>query len=220
MEAHFSKKKQRMGLLFGTIAGLAFSLTAWGADAIQLAVAHAAYPLLKFIPGLIISVPTGALVGWLTVRLEKLWIGMLLWALLAGVYTWLVMWLPLKGAPMLLKLLEPTQAHLLYYPTIDSQTQFTVMGLIVIGFVSLFCCMMEIHLVDQSLLGQGTLSLISPLLISFTVFALAGTSGDYLINRHFREPLQAMDKLIQYAADNVDKDVPVIVARQKRLAVD
>lgn len=219
MEAHFSQKKQRMGLFFGIIAGLAFSLTAWGLDAIQLAQAHAAYPLLKFLPGFVISLLTGALVGWLTIRLERLWIGILLWLGLAGVFTWLVMWLPLKGAPILLRLLEPNQAHLLYYPMIDSQTQFTAMGLIVIGFVSLICGLMEIHLVDQALMGQGAIALVSPLLISLTVYALAGTSGDYLINRHFREPLQAMDKLIQFAADNQGKDVPVIVARQKRLSV-
>lgn len=219
MEAHFSKKKQRMGLLFGTIAGLAFSLTAWGIDAIQLAQAHAAYPLLKFIPGLIISVLTGAIVGWLTIRLDRLWIGMLLWAMLAGVYTWLVMWLPLKGSPTLLSLLEPNQAHLLYYPSIESQSQFAVMGLIVNGFVALICGLMEIHLIDQAMMGMGTLALISPLLISFAVFALAGTSGDYLINRHFRESMQAMDELIQFAADNEGKEVPAIVARQKRLSV-
>lgn len=208
-----------MGLLFGTIAGLAFSLTAWGIDAIQLAQAHAAYPLLKFIPGLIISVLTGAIVGWLTIRLDRLWIGMLLWALLAGVYTWLVMWLPLKGSPTLLSLLEPNQAHLLYYPSIESQSQFAVMGLIVNGFVALICGLMEIHLIDQAMMGMGTLALISPLLISFAVFALAGTSGDYLINRHFRESMQAMDELIQFAADNEGKEVPAIVARQKRLSV-
>lgn len=219
MEAHFSQRKQRMGLLFGITAGAAFSLTAWGLDALQLSLAHAAYPFLKFIPGLIISVLTGALVGWLTIRLERLWIGILLWLGLAGVFTWLVMWLPLKGTPMLLSLLEPNQAHLLYFPAIDSQNQFTAMGLVVLAFVSLICGLMEMHLIDQSLMGQGGLALVSPLLISLTIFVLAGTSSDYLINRHFREPLQAMDKLIQFASDNQGQDVPVIVARKNRLSV-
>ncbi len=219
MEAHFSQRKQRMGLFFGIITGLAFSFTAWGLDAIQLAQANAAYPFLKFIPGFTISVLTGALVGWLTIRLERLWIGILLWLGLAGVFTWLVMWLPLKGAPILLKLLEPNQAHLLYYPVIDSQIQFTAMGLIVLGFVSLICGLMEMHLIDQALMGQGAIALVSPLLISLTVYVLAGTSSDYLINRHFREPMLAMDKLIQFAADNQGEEVPVIVARKNRLSV-
>lgn len=219
MEAHFSQKKQRMGLLFGTIAGLAFSIMAWGVDAFQLALAHAAFPFIKFIPGLLISVLAGGLVGWLTIKIERLWAAILLWALLACLYTWLVMWLPLKAMPFLLKVLQPSISPLLYYPNIESQTQFIAMGLVVIGFVALICGLMEIHLIDQAMLGMGTLALISPLLISLVVFGLAGSAGDYLLNRHFREPLQVLDGLIQFAADNDGKEVPVIVSRKKRLSV-
>lgn len=219
MEAHFSRKKQGMGLLFGAIAGLAFSITAWGIDAVQLAAAHSAYPFIKFIPGLLISVAAGGFVGWLTIRIERLWAGMVLWALLAGLFTWLVMWLPLRGTPFFLKVLEPQLSPLLYYPNIDSQIQFIAMGSIVIGFVCLICGLMEIHLVDQAMLGMGTLALISPLLISLTVFSLAGSSGDYLLNRHFREPVQALNGLIQFAVDNEGVDVPLVVSRQKRLSV-
>jgi len=219
MDGRFSIKKQGMGLLFGAIAGLSFSTAAWGIDAIQLVLAHASSPLIKFIPGLIISVLAGALAGWLTIKIERVWAAIVLWELLAGLYTWLVIWLPLNGVPFLLKVLEPQLAPFLYFPDIESQTQFVVIGLVVIGFVCLICGLMEIHLIDQALLGRGTFSLISPLLISLIAFVLAGSAGDYLINRHFREPVLALNELIEFAADNQGVEFSPLVSRQKRLAV-
>ncbi len=219
MNAQFSSRKQRMGLLFGAVAGLAFSVTAWGVDAFLLSQAHVTFPLLKFIPGLLICGTAGALVGWLTIRIERIWVALLLWALLACLFVWLVMWLPLKFTPAFLRFFTPKISDLLYFPPIDNEIQFRIIGLIVIGFMCLVCGLMEIHLLDQALLTTGTLSLITPLLISLALFTIAGNSADDLLNRLFREPVQIMDNLIQYAADNEGKDISPIVARQKRLTV-
>lgn len=208
-----------MGLLFGIVAGLAFSMTAWGVDAFLLMQAHATFPLLKFVPGLLICVMAGALVGWLTIRIERIWVALLLWALLACLFVWLVMWLPLKFTPAFLRFFTPKITDLIYFPPIDNEIQFKIIGLIVIGFMCLVCGLMEIHLLDQAMLTTGTLSLITPLLISLALFTIAGNSADDLLNRLFREPVQIMDNLIQYAADNQGKEISPILARQKRLTV-
>ncbi len=219
MNAQFSAKKQRLGLLYGTAAGLAFSIMAWGVDAFLLLQAHATFPLVRFIPGLLICVSASALVGWLTIRVERVWAALILWALLACLFVWLVMWLPLKFTPAFLKFYLPKLSDLVYYPSIDNEIQFKIIGWLVIGFMCLICGFMEIHLLDQALLTTGTLSLITPLLISLALFTIAGNSADDLINRIFREPVQILDNLIQYAADNEGKEVSPIVARQKRLTV-
>ncbi len=219
MTTPFLHKKQKMGLLFGIVAGLAFSITAWGVDAWQLVQAHAAFPLIKFIPGLFICGLAGGLVGWLTIRVERVWASLLLWSLLTGLYAWSVLWLPLKSTPALMQYLEPNLSSMLYYPRIDSEIQFGIIVLIVIGFVASICALMEIHLIDQSMLAMGSLSLVSPLLIALVLFGVAGSSGDYMLNRYFREPVQAVDELIQFAVDNEEKDIPPILARQKRLSV-
>jgi len=65
MKTSVNDRKQLVGLLFGLTAGLAFSVFAWGVDGLVLAGAHGAYPWVKFIPGLIISLIGGGLVGWL-----------------------------------------------------------------------------------------------------------------------------------------------------------
>ncbi|HAE86009.1 MAG TPA: hypothetical protein DCG78_05825 [Anaerolineaceae bacterium] len=50
MATPFEQKKHRLGLLYGLVAGVAFSFFAWGLDAIRLANAHVAYPYAKFVP--------------------------------------------------------------------------------------------------------------------------------------------------------------------------
>jgi len=219
MDVTFSKKRQIRGLLFGVIAGLTFAVTAWGVDAWLLARSQAAYPLVKFLPGLIACILAGGLVGWATIRLERVTISLTLWAGLAVFYTWLVIWLPIKGMWLMEQRLQPTLRDLLYYPGIENQYQFAIVSVIVLGFVCIFCGLMEVHLIDQSMLSSGTLPLISPVLISLVLFGIAGTSSDYLINTHFRGPIQAMDDLITFAMENQGKEVSPIVARQKRLSV-
>lgn len=219
MDTQFSARKQKMGLLFGLIAGLAFAVMTWGVDAVKLAQAHAAWPFARFLPGLAMTMLAAGLVGWLSVRLEKVWLAVILWVGLALFITWQVVWLPMKFSPLYFETIKPSLGDLLYYPTADSQVQFWVFSFIVIAFVSILCGLLEIHLVDQSLLGQGSLALLTPLLIAMALFGFAGVSADDLVNTTFREPVLAMDKLIQFAIDNEGKDVPPVVARKERLAV-
>lgn len=219
MNPQVSRKKQIMGLLFGLVAGLAFSVMAWGVDAFLLSQSHVTFSWVKFVPGLLICLPAGSLVGWLSIRIERVWAALLLWALLACLFVWLTMWLPLQCAPAIMLFIDPKLSDVLYYPVINNEYQFKIIGMAVIGFVSLICGLMEIHLIDQSLLSTAALSLISPVLVSLALFGVAGNTADYMMNRLFREPLQIMDNLIQYAIDNEGKELSPIIARQKRLTV-
>lgn len=219
MTKEFTHRKQILGLLFGLIAGAAFSLTTWGVDAVLLAIAHAATPFVKFIPGLIVSVAACGLVGWLSVRLEKARIAVLLWLALAVFLSWLVMWLPLHLAPGLQAAFNPQLRSYFDFPPIDGKGQILFFVFLVTGFVSLVCGMLEIHLIDQAMISQGGMAIVTPLLISLALFGFAGISADELMNRNLREPIQAMNEVIQFAADNQGKDVSAKTAREKRLSV-
>ena len=65
------KKNLFMGLVYGLTAGFAFAFFAWGLDAIMLLRAHAAFPWVKFIPGMLICTVAGGLVGWVTIKVQK-----------------------------------------------------------------------------------------------------------------------------------------------------
>jgi len=219
MDTQFEKRKHGRGLIFGAIAGFAFAVMAWGVDAAQLMQAHVAWPLAKFLPGLSMSMLAGGLVGWLSIRLGKVWAAILFWVGLAGFFTWQTMWLQLEFVPRLLQIFDPRLGDLLYYPTLDNEIQFWAFTFVVVVFVSILCGLLEIHLIDQSMLGQGSLSVLTPLLISLALFGFAGVSADDLVTKNFRTPIVAMDKLIQFAIDNEGKELPPVVARQQRLSV-
>ena len=219
MDTQFEKRKQGRGLLFGSIAGFAFAVMAWGMDALQLAQAHVAWPLAKFLPGLVLCMLAGGLAGWLSMRLGKVWAAILLWLALAGFFTWLVMWLQLQFSPRLFAIFDPRIGDLIFYPALDREIQYWAFTFVVVAFVSILCGLLEIHLIDQSMLGQGSLALLSPLLISLALFGFAGVSADDLVTKNFRTPILAMDKLIQFAIDNEGKELPPVVVRQQRLSV-
>lgn len=219
MDTQFEKRKHSRGLLFGGIAGFAFAVMAWGVDAAQLMQAHVAWPLAKFLPGLAMSMLAGGLVGWLSIRLGKVWAAILFWVVLAGFFTWQTMWLQLEFVPRLLQIFDPRLGDLLYYPALENEIQFWAFTFVVVAFVSILCGLLEIHLIDQSMLGQGSLSVLTPLLISLALFGFAGVSADDLVTKNFRTPIVAMDKLIQFAIDNEGKELPPVVARQQRLSV-
>jgi len=116
MKPAVSKRKHVAGLLYGLAAGLAFAVFAWGVDAILLARANGIFTWVKFIPGLIISLLSGALVGWLTARFERTWLSLILWLLQALLFAHLVIWLPIKVAPRIISLFNPALGEFLKYP--------------------------------------------------------------------------------------------------------
>ena len=211
-------KKLKYGLSYGLVGGVAFAIFAWGVDAVLLTLAHATFPWIKFIPGLIICTLAGGLVGWLTIRFENHLIALLLWFLLAVLFSWLVVWLPLTGAPGIIKLLDPELATRFDFSQVQDIYQFRLVGLLAVGLAAIISGLLEINLVENALLAPSGFTHILTLLVCLILFGVGGSSTDHLINTNFREPIQAVDKLIQFAADNEGKEVPSITARAMHLS--
>ena len=213
MKPEVGKKKQIAGLLYGLAAGLAFALFAWGIDAILLTVAHGAYTWVKFVPGLVICAVSGAFVGWLTVRVQNIFVSIILWLSLGLLFSQLIHWLPIRIAPALIGVFNPAMGEYLKYPYYPEFNQSVWFGFAVIAFVSILCALLENILIDQALFTRGNTTLLVPLAVSVMAFSLAGNTGDSLFNEHFREPIQIVDQLIQFTLDNAGAEIPKDVAR-------
>ena len=83
------RSKHRFGIVFGVAAGLAFALATWGLDATLMSQIHAYQPWLKLIVGVSVCAPVGGLAGWLSARLDKPFLSVLLWLAAAAVFAWL-----------------------------------------------------------------------------------------------------------------------------------
>jgi hypothetical protein len=217
MDKSLLRSKKFVGMLYGMVAGLAFSIFAWGIDAVLLASSHGALPWVKILPGLIICLLSGSLVGWLTIRFENHLLALGLWIALAVFFSRLIIWIPLKISPIFIRFLDSDLGAYLKYPYYDSLNQNAWFSFGAIVIVALICGLLEINLIEQALFSSGSFAVLVPLLLCFFGFALAGKTGDSMLNQQIREPVLAVDDLLQFAVENIDQEVPGDVARSMHL---
>lgn len=217
MKPEVSKKKQVAGLLYGLAAGLAFAVFAWGVDAFLLARANGFFAWVKFLPGCLICLCTGALVGWLTVRLQNTLLAILLWIGQALLFAHLIIWLPLKIAPGLIRLFNPALGDYLKYPFYPELKQNLWVGFAIIAAVSIILAVLENVLIDQALFSSGTHAVAVPVVVALLAFSLVGSTADSLLNKHLREPVQIVDNLVDFAYENRENEVSSDLARKMHL---
>lgn len=217
MKPKVSKQKQITGLLYGLVAGLTFAVLAWGIDGIQLARAHGAFSWVKFVPGLLVCVICSGLVGWLVAKLQSNLLGIVFWLALMLVYSQLILWLPIRVAPFLIKIFNGALGNYLQYPYYSELNQNLWFGFAVFAIIAIINGMIENILIDQALFSSGKAAVVIPLLVCALSFGLAGSIGDSLLNKNLREPIRIVDELIQFAQDNYDKEVPSAVAKSMHL---
>ncbi|HNR01406.1 MAG TPA: hypothetical protein PKK59_02615 [Anaerolineaceae bacterium] len=213
------KKNLFMGLVYGLTAGFAFAFFAWGLDAIMLLRAHAAFPWVKFIPGMLICTVAGGLVGWVTIKVQKALLTLPLWIALAYLFTKLAIWLPVHVAPAIIRVFDrPLGDHLVYQNNKAEFFQYFLFSFIATGVVAIICGLLENVLIEQSHFSSGKVAAVIPLVICFLCFSLVGNSTDTMLNNFMRKPVRVVDNLLQFALDNSNKDVPNELARSMHLA--
>ena len=218
MSTKVREKKLRLGFFYGMVAGLSYALFTWGADAWQLAHANAAYYWSKLIPGLVICLLAGGLVGWLTLLIERHGPAILMWALLGGLYTWLAIWLPMTGSPTIIRQLDPGIARWFDFSVVQSLGQINLISLFVVGGVAIIGGLLEINLVTQATLSPYISGSLGALVVCIILFGLGGSAIDHMINTNFREPVQVVNELLQFAQDNAGVAVPKATARAMHLS--
>lgn len=217
MKPELSRQKQIAGLLYGLAGGLSFAVFAWGIDGLLLAGAHGAFPWVKFIPGLVICLVSSGLVGWLTIKIQHTLLDILIWVALAFLYSQMIIWLPIRVAPELIKIFNSSLGEYLKYPFYSDLYQNLWFGFAIIAVVAIINGLLERILVEQALFTSSKYAIIVPMIVCALSFGLAGNTGDSLLNRNLREPVRIVDELIQFAQDNYDKEIPGDVARSMHM---
>jgi hypothetical protein len=218
MNLAVKRKKLKLGFLYGLFSGLAFTILAWGVDAWLLARAHSTYPWVKVLPGLFICALAGGITGWLTIRIDRHAIALLLWSILAFVFSWLAIWLPFTGAPALIERLDPALVQYFHFSQVKDITQFTWGNLVTIGLAAMLAGLLEINLVQQASVSPNAASAVGAFLVATILFTGVGSATDHMINTNLREPIQVLDKLLDFAWENAGVEVPRQTARKMHLS--
>jgi hypothetical protein len=217
MTEQFKKKKELLGLIYGLVAGITFSMAAWGVDGVYLAQSHVAYPWIKFLVGLLISSLVGSFIGWLSIKISNGLITIVLWLLYGLMLVGLIIWLPFQISPFFIKILKPMLIDWIDYPLVDKVNQFKVIGIIVIALPVFLGGLLENNLIESVMMSSHRGAILVLILVCGFFMALAGFAGDELTNKHFREPIQALDELFQFALDNQGKELDKVLIRRKHL---
>ncbi len=212
------RKKLRLGLLYGMVAGLAFAVFAFGVDALLLARANAPFYWVKLIPGLFVCTLSAGLIGWLTIRIENHIISLFLWGLLAGLYSWLVVWLPFSGNAIIIKYLDPSLSQWFDFSPLQDLAQIRLVSMVVIGLGAILCGLLELNLIHQAMVSPYKAATITPLVVSIILLSVVGSAADQMINVTLREPIQTINSLLQFGAENVGVEVPRDIARKMHLS--
>lgn len=213
MKPAVSKKKQIAGLIYGLAAGLAFAIFAWGVDAVLLARAHGAFPWIKFIPGIIITLTTGGLVGWVTMFTGNSGLGTIAWLGLGLLFSRLVYWLPVKILPELVRFLNNPIGDYLNYTNTRQINEITWLGSFILLIVAIGFGAYEREQVTEYVYSKGAGKFILSILICFISFSLAGMLADTLVNQKLRLPIQVLDRSFQYVLENKSPELPEEIAR-------
>jgi hypothetical protein len=215
----FNRKKHRLGAVYGLTAGLAFSIASWGKDGIVLANLHVTYAWIKFLPGVMISCLFGSLVGWGSAKIAKSWIALILWIVFSLILVWLIIWLPFVSTPYLLEVFQPGLKGWLNYPMVAHVNQLKIIGIIVITIPVFLCGLVEPHIIETVMMSSYKGSMLVIVLACGLLMGAAGSAGDDLVNKQFREPVRALENLFQFARETQNKEVDELVKRRMRLEV-
>ena len=217
MVGEFSHKRSNLGIRYGIVAGVAFTMASWGLDALVLAYHHASLPLMKLIPAFLICVPTAMLAGYLTAKFESGMLGMVIWGGLAVLYSFLVINLPLKFSPWYLNNFRPEINSLVHFEELIGTGGYWFYCLFAIGITCLLCGFLENVLLDQGLASSSILGSQMPAVICALIMLLCGLFGDLILIRDFRKPIVEYDNLLKNAAIYYDQEVDKQTKSELRL---
>lgn len=208
------RDRQRLGVLYGLLAGTGFALSAWAIDASQLAEAHAYLPWSKFAAGWIAALILGGLAGWLTARLNTALAAGIIWAAVGSLLTLATGWLAYQGILRLFDQFYPEIASQLDYslnPAIEIRTWIAV---VVSGLIGIAVGIVELNQVDSALAGANPFQRLASLSLGLVVFGFAGLVANNLILSNLRQPVITVNNALVYAQDHRGQTLEIHEARQ------
>jgi hypothetical protein len=191
-------EKARLGLRFGLIAGLAFSLAAWLPDSLQLMNANAVLPWAKMLMGIVPVVAIFSFAGWFTARLERTWVNLITWVVTACATGWYSGHLSYEGMTLALRIFSPEVASRVAYPFHEGMATRVIIIVAVSAVVGLIAGAVEGLLLDNVYNASSPFTRLIPLLIWVIIFAASATVLDSMIQQPLRGPVTAINDLINY----------------------
>lgn len=199
VKAHVQLRREKLvnGLLFGLLAGAGLSLVIWGIDGYLLHQASADYPWLKLAIGAPICMALCGLAGWLTARLDSGLFGFIIWALIGVAFVWLGGHVSFEGVSMAFRLLEPEWGSTELYPYVQSAQIRMIYVSVAVVVLTALAGAFELFIVEAATRTSYPVVRWFILVAAGLLFVPASFLADNLLNSPLREPVLAVNRLIQ-----------------------
>ena len=210
-EAEVKRSLFIYSLVVGGLAGLAFALGTWGAEAISLLLSNGMLPLLKLLIGVTCCVLVGLLAGWLTKIFTTVLSNVLIWVFTAVVFNRLALYISFPGMQLMLGWFNP-EAQKLVDLAIDYGVRTRAMVMLVIMVVfGMIIGLLVTSFIEEASIATYAFRRWSSLALWMIFFIGIGVLGDSLNNKPLRDAVAVVNDSIQFQLDHEGEDLPVEV---------
>jgi hypothetical protein len=168
------RTKQRMGIIYGIVAGLSFCISNWGLDALLLSEAHMLHPWLKLIVSGILCIPAGAFTGWLASRFDKVLYSTLIWLVAGAFFAWISVANTYQIYPFLLGKLNPEILAWQNYTIGDTLRTNGIMAYVWMSIFWSLIGLIQIPLLEQATFSLSIFSKVAPLVVCSALVLIGG----------------------------------------------
>ncbi len=197
---------RRAGALYGIVVALGFVLFFWLPDAIALQQAHVALWWVKPTLGSIITVPVGALIGWLSASMRWSGLSLLIWIAGGSALAWIGGHVGFEGVSWFVRLTDRLPTDYVPYPFTSSAAAYTGISMVVGAGAGLLLGLIGMFVTERaweystrnyrfSLKSILVLCLCWPVMLGF------GLLADFQINSPAREALTSVASMIDIVRD-------------------
>ncbi len=212
-----AREKILFGAAYGAAAGIVFAIALWAWDAAQLSQAHALFPWLKLILGIVLCGLVVGIAGWLVAWKENSLFSFLTWLATAGLLSWITVGLPLQIFPVVVKWLNPELNQFINYTVGTGFVTRFWLAMLWVGIFLSLTGMLQITLIESAIFSPTGFSKVVPFLVCAVLMGIAGFVIDDLVNVPLRKAILSVETPIQFILDHRGQDVDPAESRKNHV---
>lgn len=214
----FKREKVRLGVWFGLAAGLAYVIALWGLDGLKLALANSIFPWAKLALGILPTLGICVLAGWASSKLENALLSALVWLATGTLLCIFSCHVPFEGADHFYQWFNPELAWRTSLPFNSGVSSRFAVVLVICVVVSALGGVFFKMLVDNAHNASSKIGAVLPFVIWMAIFVCIASPIDYMIQQPVREPVVAVNKLVDRKIASLTVPVSKEDARVMHLA--
>lgn len=190
------ESRNSQNVFIGLIAGIVYSIFAWGIDAYLLTRSHYSLPWLKLLVGALPSILIILLTAWLATKLNNVVSKTVLWMIAATCLSILISFITFQGTEMAYKLLLPDVSQKISYLVPEGIRSRLVVIVIMTNILFILGGLLIDSASEAVIVSSGLFGWIFPILFCLAFFAGAGFTADSNFNTELRSNILALEEQI------------------------